>query len=192
VVREGAFWDVYHEHCSYFSPASLSGLFTRAGFAVEETRYSFDDQYLLLTARRPVGNSGSVPPDAAAVGQEDFARFSRRSEQARAEWIRRVTEAATSGPVAVWGAGSKAVAFMAALGPAADHVAYAVDINPRKWGHFLPGSGHPVLPPDSTVEDEPEVVIVMNPVYLEEIRGTLAELGRAPDLVALGGEEAEP
>ena len=27
ILREGAFWDINYEHCSYFSPGSLSRLF---------------------------------------------------------------------------------------------------------------------------------------------------------------------
>ncbi len=29
ILKEGAFWDVYYEHCSYFSATSLKQVFTR-------------------------------------------------------------------------------------------------------------------------------------------------------------------
>jgi hypothetical protein len=38
ILREGAFWDIYYEHCSYFSAISLKRLFTRTGFAVPLSR----------------------------------------------------------------------------------------------------------------------------------------------------------
>jgi SAM-dependent methyltransferase len=35
ILREVAFWDIYHEHCSYFSAGSLVRLFRSQGFEVE-------------------------------------------------------------------------------------------------------------------------------------------------------------
>ena len=32
VLTEAAFWDIYYEHCSYFTPGSLARLFRRTGF----------------------------------------------------------------------------------------------------------------------------------------------------------------
>jgi hypothetical protein len=29
VLAEGAFWDIYYEHCSYFSPERTPGCFAR-------------------------------------------------------------------------------------------------------------------------------------------------------------------
>ncbi len=78
--------------------------------------------------------------------------------------------------VAIWGAGSKGVAFLTTLG-LTDEVAYAIDINPHKQGMFMPGTGHPVVGPDSLHQSPPDVVIVMNPVYLDEIRSALARGG---------------
>lgn len=34
ILREGAFWDIYYEHCSYFSPGSLARSFRSSGFDV--------------------------------------------------------------------------------------------------------------------------------------------------------------
>ena len=36
VLREGAFWDIYYEHCSYFSPGTHARLFREQGFDVTE------------------------------------------------------------------------------------------------------------------------------------------------------------
>ena len=48
VMAEGAFWDIYYEHNSYFSPGSLTRVFQRAGFEVTRTSLEFDNQYLVL------------------------------------------------------------------------------------------------------------------------------------------------
>ena len=67
----------------------------------------------------------------------------------------------------------------------AAHLAGAVDINPHKHGKFLPGSGLEVVSPESLVGAPPDLVVVMNPVYVEEITMQLAELGLHPEVVAL-------
>ena len=38
VLKENAFWDVYYEHCSYFSPGSLARLFRANNFDVARAR----------------------------------------------------------------------------------------------------------------------------------------------------------
>jgi hypothetical protein len=41
----------YYEHCSYFSPGSLSRLFNRCGFDVIGLKRGYQDQYLMIEAR---------------------------------------------------------------------------------------------------------------------------------------------
>ena len=48
----------------------------------------------------------------------------------------------------------------------------------------MAGTGHEVVPPEVLREYGPDLVIVMNPVYVDEIRGTLAELELQPRLLA--------
>ena len=51
VLRDLAFWDIYYEHCSYFSAESLSLLFREQGFDVLDVWTDYDDQYLMITAK---------------------------------------------------------------------------------------------------------------------------------------------
>ena len=60
-----------------------------------------------------------------------------------------------------------------------------VDINPHKWGRFLAGTGHEIVSPDSLRDTRPDVIVVMNPIYLDEIRTDLATRGLTPHLVPL-------
>jgi hypothetical protein len=59
-----------------------------------------------------------------------------------------------------------------------------VDINPHKHGHFMPGSGHEVRSPESMPEIRPDVVIVMNEIYEDEIRRQLLGLGLEPEILS--------
>ena len=75
----------------------------------------------------------------------------------------------------VWGAGSKGVTFMNAL-KAQDVIEYAIDINPRKKGMFVSGSGQEIVPPEFLQSYRPEFIIIMNPNYEKEIGGQLEAL----------------
>ena len=86
--------------------------------------------------------------------------------------------------MAIWGGGSKGVSFLTTNG-FGDEVAQVVDINPYKQGKFLPGTGHQVIGPEALKEAAPDVVIVMNRIYLAEVGAQLAEMELDPELVAL-------
>ena len=50
ILREQRFWDIYYEHCSYFSPHSLDRLFRAAGFFPTAVGSEYDGQYLTIAA----------------------------------------------------------------------------------------------------------------------------------------------
>lgn len=189
VVVEGAFWDVYYEHCSFFTPASLARLFRTTGFEVLDLSRAYDDQYLLVEARPGEAAPAPSRPLPIEEDREDLAllveHFSTSVRDQVAQWRRRLGRAAAEGrTVALWGAGSKAVAFLSALGSDVP-VAVAVDINPHKAGMYLAGSGVPIVQPEELPPHDPAVVVAMNPVYLGEIGADLDRLGLRPELVAV-------
>lgn len=53
---------------------------------------------------------------------------------------------------------------------------YCVDLNPRKHGTFVGGSGQKIVAPQFLVDYRPTVVILLNPMYEREIRAALDEL----------------
>src|SRR5215469_14063520 len=50
VITECAFWDVYYEHCSYFTMGSLARIFRRARFEVSGLESVYDAQYITIDA----------------------------------------------------------------------------------------------------------------------------------------------
>jgi hypothetical protein len=186
VLREGAFWDIYYEHCSYFSPGSLARLFRAARFEVVDLAVEFGGQYVLLTAR-PAG--GPTTPtlaleDDLADLEQAVAAFERVGAAAVERWRATLEGLRARGrrPV-VWGSGSKGVAFLTTLGTADGLVEYVVDINPYRQGKFMPGTGQEIVAPEFLARYRPSDVLLMNPIYTEEIRQQLGRLGLAPDLL---------
>ncbi len=196
ILAEGAFWDIYYEHCSYFSPASLGYLFRSAGFDILRMDCGYDDQYLTIEAY-PAQSAGRAEAAAHDGNVEqltrDVANFSYAASECAAYWdalIGSVTR--KGGRVALWGSGSKAVAFLSAV-KAAEKIEYLVDINPFRWGKFVPGTGKQIVGPEHLSRFPPDLVIAMNPIYRQEIAADLVRYGGgAVTLGALGDLQAEP
>lgn len=175
ILRECAFWDMYYEHCSYFTPGSLARLFNAVGFSVDELALDYGDQYILLYARRGEGvaaGAKSLANDLQAT-LDGVAAFRTRGPEVMAQWRQTIGDAHAKGErVALWGSGSKAVSFLTTLG-LGDEVDYVIDINPHKWGHFMPATGHKIIGPDDLPAAPPDLVIAMNPIYRQEIQADL-------------------
>ncbi|KAA0233255.1 MAG: hypothetical protein JJLCMIEE_02327 [Acidimicrobiales bacterium] len=190
ILDEGAFWDVYYEHCSYFTASSLQDLFTRKGFSVTGLRSGYDDQYLLLDATS--GGSATRRRSGEAIANSEAADAAARcgefTEKVRARidsWNEYLEGVVDRGEKAVlWGGGSKAVSFLASV----DHpeaIDCVVDINPAKWDAFLPGTGHRIVAPSELDDLPPSTVILMNPVYTQEITEDLHKRGLSPTVLGL-------
>jgi hypothetical protein len=176
ILKEGAFWDVYYEHCSYFGAASLKYLFGGTGFSVQRVWTGYDDQYLMIVGspeeRRSDVARGSEGDAAAII--DHCSSFAATVTRSRAAWLTRLREWAAAGQRTVlWGSGSKAVAFLTTLG-VCDEVEHAVDINPYRVGKFLPSTGQRIVAPAFLREYRPDNVVIMNPVYLREVERELA------------------
>jgi Methyltransferase domain/C-methyltransferase C-terminal domain len=185
----GGFWDIYYEHCNYFTVNTLSHALRRAGLEPVTITPAFTDQYILAYARHAAG-CGNVA--AALEVQSELTRFERFCGAAARqceEWRDKIRRWTTAGEqIMLWGAGSKAVAFVS-FTHAEGHLLAAIDINPRKSNTFLPGSGVPVLSPNQAKTCEGTIIILLNPVYRAEVARECSRLGIDASIVALGGSE---
>ena len=85
----------------------------------------------------------------------------------------------------IWGAGSKGVGFLTSM-QMNHEITYAVDVNPHKHGTYLAGTGQEIVSPEFLRTYQPDTIFVMNPVYRNEIRASLAEMEIVAELVPLG------
>lgn len=182
ILQEVAFWDIYHEHCSYFSAGSLTRLFRTQGFTVQSVWTGYDGQYLMIEACLN-DDSTEVPlPIEEPVSEiaDEVERFATRAPERVEAWQALLTRCWQQDlHLALWGGGSKAVAFLTTLGLGPE-VGSVVDINPHKQGTYLPGTGHEIVPPDALRAHSPDIVLIMNPIYDQEIRSDLQDLSVEP------------
>jgi C-methyltransferase C-terminal domain/Methyltransferase domain len=185
VLEEEAFWDIYYEHCSYFSVGSLARLFRSAGFNVQNVGREYNDQYVTIEGRAGNGTGSLLAAEDDLDNLKTFVQsFATRVPRQIAEWRKRLESYREKGlKTVVWGAGSKGVTFLSTLDiPGA--VEYVVDINPHMSGHYMAKTGLEIVRPSVLRDYRPDVVIVMNPVYREEIIAELANLGLRPEVLS--------
>lgn len=178
-VRDMGIWDLIYEHCSYFSENSLSTLFGQSGFAVKRVSSLYSGQFLGIEASLGESPDDAERKDALADEISSFAAKHRAKIQS---WRSALVSLERSGKrVVVWGAGSKGITFLNLL--TAESVEYIVDVNPRKHGRHVGGTGAKVVPPEFLASYRPDAVIAMNPVYGAEISERLRGLELFPELL---------
>ena len=185
VLDEGAFWDIYYEHCSYFTLGSHARLFRREGMDVTKLYLAYDDQYIIQYAEPAAGRPVLEAEDDLEAVRVLAAAFPGKVAEIRRHWTDFDRQRHAAGKrVAIWGGGSKGDSFLTTNRLGAE-VAQVIDINPFKQGKYLPGTGHLVSSPESLKDAPPDTVIVMNPIYLPEIGAQLNSMGLDPELVAV-------
>jgi len=186
VLSGTAIWDVIYPHCNYFTAVSLAGLFEACHFTVHNITMSFGQQYLAIEAS-PRTNSTPLRPSYRSLDIQKLSRvvdrFRLHFRETVEQWARFLEYAHAEGRrVVLWGAGAKAVTFLNTI-PGASRVASVVDLNPRKQGSFVPGTGHQVIAPKALGCTQPDILITLNPVYEGEIRRIAANMGLTAEVI---------
>jgi SAM-dependent methyltransferase len=175
ILDNRVIWDFFYEHCSLFSDASLASAFKRAGFEVQRVGRVFGEQYLWLEASvapegRPVHDDPCSIPERAKL-------FADEEERLRISWLELIDGLAKQGKVALWGAGAKGVTMANLIDPGRERIDCLVDMNPRKQGKYVPGTGHPIIDHRSLPARGVTSAILMNANYQDEVQAMLAQEG---------------
>jgi SAM-dependent methyltransferase len=184
-LRDLGVWDLIYEHCSYFGPSSLARLFALCGFDVCDLAETYAGQFLCLEAvpREGIADLTAGPCGDLEGMSAHVAAFADQYRRKVETWERRLEQMAQAGRrVVVWGAGSKGVSFLNTL-KIREQVEYVVDVNPRKHGMVVAGTGQGIVPPEFLRDYQPEVIVVMNAVYETEIRRLVESLGLVPEIL---------
>ena len=181
-------WEVIYPHVSYFDAYSLVRIVERAGWRVEDTGTLFGGMFRFIEVSANVDGPrmGEQPIPGAAERERQLAAvggFQERNAAERKRWRDRIGELVEQGAKPVlWGAGSRGVQFLT-FADADKRLATVVDVNPRKWGRYLPVTAHRVESPSTLTSLKPEAVIITNPSYRVEIAEELRRLGVDAELL---------
>lgn len=174
---------ILYEHVNYFFPSSLHALHQRLGLSVREIGTTYAGQHLHSIADRQRGQRQAPLPNRYAA----ITSFAERCRTYPSSWHSTLNALQdTCDEIWVWGAGSRATAFLGYL-PEPERIAGVIDINPRRDGTFVIGTSCRTLQPEALEGKDRIAIIVTNPIYLTEIRAVLDALRVRALLVDLDG-----
>lgn len=174
ILKNRVIWDFFYEHCSYFSADSLTTAFETTGFKIENIWNVFGGQYLWLEATLSIEEPALVNRKPGLIPNlvKKFALSEHKLKEVLGD---RLQVLAAKGKIALWGAGAKGVTLANLVDPGRQWIVCVVDLNPNKQGHYLPGTGHPIVGYQELAKYGVETAILMNPNYREENLALLQE-----------------
>jgi hypothetical protein len=176
-----------HGHFAYHSIPAARRLLAEAGMSVFAAR-SYDlysGSVLLLASCSGVGPSDEAAALdelerdelAAGVGDRQVMEDLATAVSDDVAWLRTWVETQHDGAW-LYGAGSRAVAVLAAAGLGSGAVAGIADGAPAKQGRRMPGTDIPIVAPETLLASDPGEVLLMLPDLLGELRDAWPQLAR--------------
>lgn len=186
IIKNGVFFDITYEHVNYFSRQSLSMLFAKDSTS---TDLCFDGQYQYVIAHlADLSDTFAEEYERGSWETLDFDELFPSLNKKITEIDQRLADGRRG---YVWGAGTKGCMFLVhcqRLDKIVDKIDYAVDVNPNKWGKFLPSSLIPIKSKEDLFQQASpnNLLIVANPNYFDEISSEVHEsLSKKIEIICL-------
>lgn len=175
---------VWEEHSLYLTPETFEPLLSIGGFEpIRSDIYPLPFENSLVQIARKTKESGPVRISAAAKAQDGLlADYTKAYTPAKRDLRARLEQARKSGPIALFGAGHLACAFVNFM-EVADLIDFVADDTPQKQHKFLPGAKLPILPSAALVERGVKLCLLALSIGNED-----AVIRRNAGLTAAGGE----
>ena len=172
LIEHTQFDTVYHEHFSYLSLHTVSGIFGKAGLRVWDVEELATHGGSLRVYGCHADDMRSANPAIATLLAEEERRglcqltiyrdFQARADGLKDDLLLFLIEQKRAGKrVAGYGAAAKGNTLLNYAGIKPDLLPYVCDAAPSKQGKFLPGSHIPILPPSALRERRPDVVLIL-------------------------------
>jgi 2-polyprenyl-3-methyl-5-hydroxy-6-metoxy-1,4-benzoquinol methylase len=161
IIKKSAFWDIYYEHCNYFSIQTLRSMFTKS-----RTGRHFRDQYLhLLADLKDLNSRIKMDEKPTLLTDNLFTLELERYKQFVSE----------NQGLMLWGAGAKGATFVNLTDSHRQFIDGLIDINPKKQNRYVAKTGHKIYGINVLKDKEVKNILVMNENYLAEIMNILSE-----------------
>jgi SAM-dependent methyltransferase len=143
IVANSLTYNLYHEYSQYFSEISICGFLKKFGLIITEFKHLFNEEYLCVIAEKKKVKSTNT------FNIQTLKRFKK---------------------CVIWGISGRSVHFLTKNSLDTSLIKFAVDIDPKKQGKFIPFTGQYIYSPKQCVVEQPDAVIVLNKIYIEEVK----------------------
>ncbi|MBK8505594.1 MAG: methyltransferase domain-containing protein [Saprospiraceae bacterium] len=182
--KEKIIWNVAYEHRAWFTVDSLSYMLEICGFEVLQVNTCWYNEFIGIEARPRSGNAATKIPNRDRLLQlESILKYFTDDFQKKMNAYQIKIEAYQSQKLKIiaWGSGARAVTFFN-LFDLKEMVPFIVDINKNRQNKFLPGSGQEIVAPDFISAYKPDLVIITNPTYADEIQEQIGSYLLTPEI----------
>lgn len=160
---------IFHEHLSYFTVGTVSGLMQRFGLKITEITFVQMNGGSMLCEivheENPIPRGDQSFLDFENLIQlnapEGWRNFAKSVEAQRIAFTELLRSLKDSGKrVAGYGAAAKCMTMLNYCGISTDLIAIMGDANPRKQGLLCPGVRIPVVAPEDVMDFDPDYIVV--------------------------------
>jgi hypothetical protein len=149
------FYDIYYDHCNYFTVKSLNRLLEACGLTVCDVRLAMQQEIICVIASTETFDAAVV-----ARGLDDAIEEMNTVVRGHLDKHRKVL---------VWGAAGNGTNILNTLGLGSDLIPFVIDKDQNKQGKYIPITGQRIISPAEAVEFSPEVVMIMSQFHRLEI-----------------------
>lgn len=187
LIEQAQFDTAYHEHFSYLSLYTVSGIFSTAALRIWKVEklathggslrvYGCHDH----DARETDVSVDILLKDEVAHGLKQlhtYLTFQPRADKIKNDLLTFLVEQKRNGKVvAAYGAAAKGNTLLNYAGIKSDLLPFIFDAATAKQGRFMPGSHIPILPPKELVKVKPDYLLILPWNIAEEIKAQNAWL----------------
>ena len=204
MLRSGAYDTICHEHLEYYSLTVIKEILDRAGLhLIDAATNAVNGGSISVVAGKSPGDGPSVyarwllaQEESDRVHSPDVWVDFRHRVQARQSALRSLLGQIVGDGKTVMGLGASTKGNVLVLTTPVtnDLVPYVGDVNPYKFGRFLPGSRIPIISEEEVLNRNPDYLLVLpwhfRETFMTSLAGYLAQGGRLifplPDLEVVG------
>jgi len=181
LITHSQFDTVYHEHFSYLSLYTVSGILQRAGLRVTDVEpISTHGGSLRVYACHQHDERPDTPAVANVLAKEAefglqqlgvYQDFQEKADKVKNDLLAFLIEQKHLGKkVAAYGAAAKGNTLLNYAGVKPDLISFVCDAALSKQGKFMPGSHLPIVPPSVMLEQVPDFVLILPWNIASEVR----------------------
>ncbi|PIQ25959.1 SAM-dependent methyltransferase [bacterium (Candidatus Blackallbacteria) CG17_big_fil_post_rev_8_21_14_2_50_48_46] len=186
LMQLNQFDTIYHEHFSYFSLLTVQKIFAAHQLSIFEVEtlpthggsLRIYVQHAQASERPYSEQIDRVLSLEKAYGLDQLATYTGFAEQVvqvKCQLLNFLIQARQSGQSVVgYGAPAKGNTLLNYCGIGPELIAYTVDRNPNKQGHYLPGTHLPICSPEQIRATRPDYLVILPWNLKEEIMAQMA------------------